>query len=198
METNNRPFTSELLRLTHAVQDGDQQSVLRAVRRNNWMISIDLKDAYLQVPVHPDSRRFLRFVVDGKVYQFKALCFDLSTAPQVFTRVMASVSAMFHDLGVRILRYLDDWLVLASSKKEALWAREVVLNRCHQLGIVVNLAMSHLNPSHTATYLGMSCCLAELARSSVVSVCWSQGVVFVCGRFSSNFSASGISRTSPS
>ena len=29
-----------------------------------------------------------------------------------------------------------------------------------------------------------------------VSVCWSQGVVFVCGCFSSNFAASGISRTS--
>ena len=48
------------------------------------MISIDLKDASLQVPVHPDSRRFLRFVADGQVYQFKALCFGLSTAPQVF------------------------------------------------------------------------------------------------------------------
>ena len=31
------------------------------------MISVDLKDAYLQVPIHPDSRKFLRFVVDGKV-----------------------------------------------------------------------------------------------------------------------------------
>ena len=37
------------------------------------MASIDLKEAYLQVPVHPDSRRFLRFVAHGRVYQFSAL-----------------------------------------------------------------------------------------------------------------------------
>ena len=84
------------------------QSVLRAVRRGDWMVSIDLKDAYLQIPVHPDSRRFLQFVAFGKTYQVKALCFGLFTAPQVFTRVMAPVSVMLHDLGVWILRYLDD------------------------------------------------------------------------------------------
>ena len=67
------------------------------------MISIDLKDAYLQVPMHPNSYLFLWFVVDGKVYQFRALCFGISTVPQVFTRVMAPVSVMLHDLGVRIL-----------------------------------------------------------------------------------------------
>ena len=63
---------------------------------------------------------------------------------------------MLHDLGVRILRYLDDWLVLASSRMEALWARDIVLNLCQQLGIMVSLAKSRLNPSRTATYLGMS------------------------------------------
>ena len=70
------------------------QSVLLSVRPGDWMVSLDLKDAYLQVPMHPDSRKFLRFMVGGKVYQFKVLCFGLSTAPQVFTRVMAPVSAI--------------------------------------------------------------------------------------------------------
>ena len=62
------------------------QSVLLSIRPGDWMVSLDLKDAYLQVPMHPDSRKFLRFMVGGKVYQFKVLCFGLSTAPQVFTR----------------------------------------------------------------------------------------------------------------
>ena len=65
------------------------QSVLLSVRQGDWMPSIDLKEAYLQVPVHPESRPFLCFVSKGHVFQFKALCFGLSTAPQVFSRVMA-------------------------------------------------------------------------------------------------------------
>ena len=32
---------------------GTAQSVLHSVRRGDWMVSIDLKDAYLQVPIHP-------------------------------------------------------------------------------------------------------------------------------------------------
>ena len=131
------------------------QSVLRAVRRDDWMVSIDLKVAYLQVPVHPESRKFLQFVAFGKVYQFKILCFGLSMAPQVFIRVMAPVSVMLHNLGVRLLRYLDNWLILASSRKEALWASDVVLHLCRQLGILINFNKSHLSSTQSATYLGM-------------------------------------------
>ena len=119
------------------------------------MVSIDLKDAYLQVPVYPGSRRYLWFVAFGRAYRFKALCFGLSTAPQVFTRVMAPVSSLLHSLGVRILRYLDDWLILASSLSEALWARDTVLDLCRQLGIVIKLDKSHLSLSQSAMYLGM-------------------------------------------
>ena len=82
------------------------QSVLLSVRQGDWMASINLKEAYLQVPVHPDSRRFLRFVAQDNVYHFSA-CFGLSTAPQVFSQVMAPVSAILHSWGIRMRRYLD-------------------------------------------------------------------------------------------
>ena len=42
------------------------RSVLRAVRQGDWMMTIDLKDAYLQVLIHPSSRIFLRFTVGGR------------------------------------------------------------------------------------------------------------------------------------
>ena len=129
--------------------------VLRAVRRNDWMVSIDLKDAYLQIPIHPASRRFLRFTARGKTWQFRVLCFGLSTAPQVFTRMMAPVSGFLHQLGIRMLRYLDDWLILVSSQEEACWAREKVLSLCQELGIVVNLEKPTLTPSQTIVYLGI-------------------------------------------
>ena len=95
------------------------QSVLLSVRPGDWMVSLDLKDAYLQVPMHPESRKFLRFMAEEKVYQFKVLCFGLSTAPQVFTRVMAPVSAILHRMGVRFRRYPYDWLLQASSREQA-------------------------------------------------------------------------------
>ena len=52
------------------------------------------------------------------VLQFRALCFGLSTAPQVFMQVMAPISSIMHHYRLRILRYLDDWLILGSSFRE--------------------------------------------------------------------------------
>ena len=131
------------------------RSVLNSIRPGDWMISLDLQDAYLQVPVHHDSRSYLRFVVDGKTFQFRVLCFGLTTAPQVFTRIMAPVSAILHRYGVRMLRYLDDWLILASSKIACLQSRDRLLSVCTELGIQVNLTKSSLVPYQSLVYLGM-------------------------------------------
>ena len=93
---------------------------------------------------------------EGTVYQFKALCFGLSTAPQVFTRVFAAVSAWTHSRGIRLLRYLDDCLVLSSSEKKAKQSIRELLSFCHTLGIVINEKKSDLVPSQAAKYLGMT------------------------------------------
>ena len=68
---------------------------------------------------------------------------------------MAPVSVMLHALGIWTFWYLDDWLILASSRSEALWARDQVLSLCNHLGIVINGAKSFLQLTQTATYLGM-------------------------------------------
>ena len=131
------------------------QSVLLSVRQGDWMASIDLKEAYLQVPIHPASRHFLRFMFRDTVSQFKALCFGLSTAPQVFTRVMAPVSAILHSMGIRMRRYLDDWLVQSASWESLLLDLQTVLQLCHELGMVVNSQYSNLVPSQAVQYLGV-------------------------------------------
>ena len=131
------------------------QSVLRSIRQGDWMISLDLQDAYLQVPIHPESRQYLRFTMGGVPYQFRVLCFGLTTAPQVFTRLMAPISAILHRYGIRILRYLDDWLILAESRTTCIQARDRLLHLCEELGLQVNHRKSSLVPSQDMTYLGM-------------------------------------------
>ena len=131
-------------------------SVLLSVREGDFLASLDLKDAYFQIPIHGSSRKLLRFMSEGTVYQFKALCFGLSTAPQVFTRVFAAVSAWAHARGIRLLRYLDDWLVLSSSEKKAKKSIRELLSLCRTLGIVINEKKSDLVPSQSAKYLSMT------------------------------------------
>ena len=120
------------------------------------MVSLDLQDAYLQVPVYPASRHYLRFCVGDAVYQFRALCFSLSSAPQVFTRIMAPISSIMHHHGFRLLHYLDDWLVLGSTFQDLMRARDFLLWLCHLLGVIVNTSKSSLVPTQTLDYLGMT------------------------------------------
>ena len=65
-------------------------SVLLSVRERDFQASLDLKDSYFQIQIHPSSRKLLRFTSEGTVYQFRALCFGLSTAPQVSGRLVRS------------------------------------------------------------------------------------------------------------
>ena len=54
-------------------------SVLSTVKKEEEL-KIDL-----EIPIHPDSRKYLRFAYKNRVYQFPVLPFGLNTAPQVFT-----------------------------------------------------------------------------------------------------------------
>ena len=108
------------------------------------------------VPIHPSSQRYLRFCVGELVFQFRALCFDLLTAPQASTHVMAPVSLIMHRHGFRIPWYLDDWVVLGSSFREIVQARDFLLWLCQQLGILINISKSSLTPTQSLDYLGMT------------------------------------------
>ena len=50
-------------------------------------------------------------------FQFLALCLGLSTAPQVFKRVMAPVRSFSPQSWIRLRPFLHDWLIQASSRE---------------------------------------------------------------------------------
>ena len=77
-------------------------SVLSTVKRGDYAFKIDLQDAYFPLLLHPDSRKYLRFAFENKVYQFRVLPFGLNTAPQVFTHLGHTVAAYLHRQGISV------------------------------------------------------------------------------------------------
>ncbi len=57
--------------------------------------------------------------------------------------------------GVRILNYLDDWLILAQSRDQLCEHRDLVLSHPSQLGLQVNWEKSKLSPVQRISFLGM-------------------------------------------
>ena len=59
---------------------------LNCISPGDFMVSIDLKDAYFSVPIFQPHRKYLRFLWNFKRYEFTCLSFGYSLAPRVFTK----------------------------------------------------------------------------------------------------------------
>ena len=130
------------------------ETIRTSLQQGEWVTSIDFKDAYFHIPIQEQSRKFLRFHVQGQTYQFKALPFGLSTAPLEFTVVAKEVKLMAIHKGIRIHQYLDDWLVRAKSHQVCLQHTRDLLKLCQDLGWIVNLEKSELEPKQVFDFVG--------------------------------------------
>ncbi|XP_013929465.1 PREDICTED: uncharacterized protein LOC106555206 [Thamnophis sirtalis] len=129
-------------------------SILESIQPNDLLSSIDLTEAYLHIPILPDHRKFLRFSYEGKHFQYRALPFGLSSAPRVFTKILAALAAHLRSMPVRILCYLDDILLLSRSSHQALRNIQLTLQTLGDHSFLVNLKKSHLQPTTRLTHLG--------------------------------------------
>ena len=83
------------------------ETIRTSLQQGEWVTSVDFKDAYFHIPIQEQSRKYLRFHVQGRIYQFKALPFGLSTAAMEFTVLAKEVKLMAIHRGIRIHQYLD-------------------------------------------------------------------------------------------
>ncbi|CAB3993566.1 reverse transcriptase [Paramuricea clavata] len=135
------------------------------VQNKDYMIKIDLKDAYFSVPMSKQHRRFLMFTWGEELYQFTCLPFGLAPAPLLFTKLLKPVVSLLRRLGLRMIIYLDDIIVLNQTQEGILRDRDSVLWLLQNLGFVINWEKSVLQPSHTMEYLGFVINSLELKLS---------------------------------
>ena len=130
------------------------ETIRTSLQQGEWVTSIDVKDAYFHIPIQEQSRKYLRFHVQGQTYQFKALPFGLSTAPMEFTVIAKEVKLMAIHMGIRIHQYLDNWFVRARSHQVCLQHTQDLVKMCQKLGWLVNLEKSELEPKQVFNVVG--------------------------------------------
>ena len=137
------------------------ETIRTSLQAGEWVTSIDFKDAYFHIPIHSQSRKYMRFHLQGRSYQFKALPFGLSTAPIEFTVVAKEVKLMALQRGIRTHQYLDDWLVRASTHDTCLQHTQTLMTLCQELGWLVNKEKSELAPKQVFNFVGYQFDLKE-------------------------------------
>ena len=146
-------------KLNHAIRDEhfkmeSIQSVKHLIQRGDFMISVDLKDAYFAIPIHAQHRKFLRFEWEEKLLEFQVCPFGMKSAPRMFTKLLKPVVSHLRKMSIRIVIYLDDLLLLADSRKHCLQQRDTIIKLLIRLGFIINWEKSMLIPTQKIRFLG--------------------------------------------
>ena len=137
------------------------------IRPGAWCVGLDLKDAFPHIPMHLESRKYLRFHWLGELLQWDALPFGLTCSPRVITKVLKPVMAFLRATwAIMITIYIDDMLIQARSPSEALLHAQLVMLTMMVLGWSFNWKKSELVPRQRITHLGF-----EIDTQAMILIC---------------------------
>ena len=155
VETGHRPFHSELEDSADILQDGDT-SIRSSLGSSGGLDGVSgLEGCVLAGANAPEFTQVPQVHGGGEGVPVQGTLLRLFHGPASFYHGMAPVSAILHRMGVRLRRYLDAWLLQASSREQVLFVLRTVLQLCRCLGIVVNWEKSQVIPTQQMVYLGV-------------------------------------------
>ncbi|XP_043064141.1 uncharacterized protein LOC122320104 [Drosophila ficusphila] len=107
------------------------------LRGASYFSSLDMASGFYQIPVHPDSIERTAFVTPEGQYEFLTMPFGLKNAPSVFQRAInKALGNLAHTYAIV---YIDDVLVVAETKDEALDRLQIVLETLSKAGFSFNV-----------------------------------------------------------
>ena len=131
----------------------DIRSVKDLLNRGDYMCKLDLKDAYLSVPINIAHRKYLQFQWEGITYHYNALLFGLATAPRVFTKLLKPVLAQLRAKGWRLVTYLDNIQIIGKNRAKAEKAYHQAKQLLEDLGFVINQEKSQPEATQCIEFL---------------------------------------------
>ena len=120
-----------------------------------YMAALDISEAYTHVPMRPNLHRYLAFSFNNQLYFFRALPFGLNVASYVLTKVLAWPLQTLQIHEVNVVAYLDDIVVWHRSPSILHQQVRLTIDRLDQMGFLVNLAKSQLEPQEGLQWLGI-------------------------------------------
>lgn len=116
--------------------------------------TVDLTDAFFNVPVTESSRKYLRFMFQGQLYEFTCLPMGLSTSPFVFHKLQRPIVKFLRAKGIRLVNYLDDYGILGLTESQCRNNVKELISLLRSLGFIINEAKSVTKPSQSFKFLG--------------------------------------------
>lgn len=111
-------------------------AVFSCLANQKFFTKIDLSKAYLQLPVHKDSRHILAIKTSDRLLEFSRLPFGLSSSPAFFQRAINSL--LNKHLYTKCIAFLDDIILFGKTFSESLKNLKLILTILKQAGLRLN------------------------------------------------------------
>ncbi len=124
----NKAFITDCYPLPHI------DEMLTSLRGATVFSSIDLANAYYQLPLHDDSRDIKAFITHDGLFRYCRVPYCLASTPSAFQKMMATILE-----GVPgVKKYLDDLIVYGETVEEHDVTLSTVLQKLKEAGLVLN------------------------------------------------------------
>ena len=130
-------------------------SVRDWIKPGSFCTSLDLADAFLHIPIHTSSRKYLRFKWLNQILEWQVLVFGLTCSPRVITKVLKPVIGFLRlTWNILISIYIDDILVQHTSYATCLLHTQIVIIVFMALGWSFKYPKCDLVPKQKFCHLG--------------------------------------------
>lgn len=141
------------------------RSILAALDQGDYLTSAGLTEAYLHVPILKSHCKYLQFSYSLQQFQLRAVPFGLTSTPRLFTKFLMALVAHLRIQGISLFPFLDDILIKAPSRDQALRDTQTTLLCLQKHGFVVNRAKCLLDPCQSIIHLGLQVDMANFQVS---------------------------------
>ena len=118
--------------------------VIDVVRPYVYMASIDLKDAFYSIPIHPEHQKYYKFVVLLKIYQYTCIHNGYGAAMRIFTKVSKVASSRLQSKGFISVVFVDHSYLQGNIYVECLRNIESTIILLPNLGFTIHPTQSVL------------------------------------------------------
>lgn len=128
--------------------------VIQIMKKDCYMASVDLRDAYYSVRIHENYQKYLKFSFNNQLFQFTCLPNGLACAPRLFTKLLKPVYCTLRSRGFLSVAYIDDSYLQGNSYDDCLNNVKATVDLFTKLGFIVHPDKSVMTPTQELKFLG--------------------------------------------
>lgn len=127
-----RRANTAIMRENHPLPS--MEHLLPRIKKAQYFSKLDIKNAFHQIELHPDSRHITTFISSKGLYRYKRLMFGITCAPELFQKILEKMLLKCDG----VINFIDDILIYGRDEQEHDLRLQEVLRVLKENNVLLN------------------------------------------------------------